>query len=164
MKRFRSLLFLLPIVVLLLFVTWFARPLSVAEMFPQLSWDGLDSVSGWYYQDLHVHNTDKLPAADPAVARLVSQLRDARFCRSLPGTLAVNLPLSRWKEVPDSSCHMETYFYTDTGYLILKLYIDELTFRYVSYGRGPGLEYRCSTDGHQALIDGALSLLRANTS
>lgn len=154
---------------------WFARPMGLEEMFPGFRWaeaaEFPASFTCLYRQrneapDSRVDTVNlaaagELDLREPEAAALVERLAQAKFSRSLFGTLWERIrPETRSGNDPDGYT-LDLSFYPgrdgpDPAILTLRVFDRELT---VSYA---GTLYRCSMGGQEELMEDLLAYMKAH--
>ena len=147
---------------------WFARPMTIEQMFPGFSWaDAAEHPMSFacvyrqqdVYPDGHVDtvnlgNSGMIDLTEPGFAALVEQLEAAKFSRSLLGTLRERYRPAMWSVEDLDPYLLDVDFNTGA----LPLYIRAFDGLTISYG---GTTYRCSMGGHQELMDDFFAYVKA---
>ena len=161
------------VLVLLLCWGWFSRPMGLEQMFPGLSPEQMEAVTGYYFrvgisqgftQTSTGNLSEPIPLDEEALA-LVEELFSARFSRSLPRTVQdrVGNSYSPMRDTPlDYS--MLLCFSGEENSLWLDLYHDRLILTYFPrrYESTETVRWVCSSKGQEELMDGFLAYLEAH--
>jgi len=118
---------------------WYARPMTLEELSPQLDWDTIYAVSGSYVPadpESEAIQMPLSPISDPATQELVALLRETAASRGIYGD--GSHPISE-----GSPILVSLWLKGENGFLDLTQSEDALTIRYNVYNEGPGKAVRC---------------------
>lgn len=149
---------------------WFARPMTVEEMFPGFSWERVEWVSGMCSHTLiengAVRTVTARMEATPPIGEtrvLAETFAQARFSRSLIGTLQYRRD-GRWtaSRSAELDYSLDGFFSGGRTHLRVELFYDRLVLTYmIEDDFSTGVSYRCALTGQEELMEQFRLLIEA---
>lgn len=146
---------------------WFARPVSVEEMFPGFSWETVEWVSGAYlepvaetFPDGHVESRTRAgdrtgtPGEDPELEGMMEALARIRLSRSVLGTLTERFGPQERQDREKDPYYISVDFQTGMGTLFLRNWDGDLILEY------GGQTFRCSLGGEWESVEGIVEWIQ----
>ncbi len=149
---------------------WYARPMTVTEMFPEFSWERVEWVSGMCSQTVVEDGVTKTVTArmeaTPPVGEtrvLAEEFAQARFSRSLLGTLQYRRDSGGTASRSAELAYFLDGFFSEGGiHLRVELFYDRLVLTYLKEDDfSTEVSYRCSLRGQEELMEQFRLLIEA---
>jgi len=136
---------------------WYSRPMTIEKLSPELDWDQVDTVGGFYLPDIGAYfvQLQSVPADEADAQELISLLRQA--------TVKRNVIKRDSHDIPDGApSHLAIELQTQEGYLLLEQYGHDLDICFVTYEVGPGRTVSCQLQDGSPLWQAATAFMDAH--